>query len=1845
MSESTIRDFLLQTFNEDILQSILPKLGELGCEQVEDLFYLETEDIESLGLSKISQKKLLLKIQSLKESSTVDDGRQDLPQKVSQKLGEKIEKREEEPEIIRKALIKLQIFLTEKKIGLTDFFRQEKKDSAAFNRMIEVIIIALKQNSGFPYNSLALFTFHRITRMQCLKALLDKIKQECFVRKRIRFPLETRKMLIWTLLNNCTEELRLQLLLLLSQFSSIPLLSLSQIQDNPFELKYNLTPEIYWILKPMPAMLCVNIGLKKQTKIINMLFGTDFDEDPYLDHGSVDMQFDLNYKPPKRGFSILKTDHHIQEKVLFQCVKFSSIYMLSVHYDELEDHLNIITDFYNKIEKYTEGLDEKLLFLTITGFTEQDFLFEAEASDLFKQQHGLENLTKLAVLVLPDQSCDNSDMISKITQQNLISEIQTYLTSKSAKIMSHMDFLDNFRITDYEEENRLIEDFLNTVEKNTEDFYNQNFLPMYYHYSTYCKTMKKMTGDFQIWQNQNEYNQLAGELAQLDHIMRGLDEKTPVKPTDILHQFVKILSKKNSFLLVYAISNRLKVYVDKRLGPEKKLYFDARDRYHRLKSHDKNDPQLPQLELEISNLHKNLERKTISLEIIWRELVQFYCYQETKCFDIFGEQDPMQIFSKYTEKGLPFEIIDGDNIRLPEKFLKTAILPQHKKVLAISIIGPQSSGKSTLLNYLFGCQFATSSGRCTKGIYGTLFDCSFGDYDGLLLLDTEGLFSPEKSDPEYDRKIVLFCFAVSHIVLINVRGDLNRNMQEVLSISLNVLDELKVSKVPSPTIFFVLNQNPDPNVENHLSAFNKIIESLSEAVDVNKMLNISEETLIVLPSAFSDVSVYDDEVSTRWIILMPSNVFGNECSNLLNKIWEEAEKRMARTQDCAPFNNIQEWNTFAQDIWSTIENFKGLIYLNEMKEIRQLEQVKAIILDFVKREFEEDAPARELQHKIFSIVKRNEKKEVAELELEHFWERKTELIKPAWQECLKGLRLTVTVSERADYFFRSHINIQKSRSFSKLHSQLDEMQARNDTINGEIRIQKKIRSIVNDYTNEITEGDARSAFEQLFAEITHDMEKKQNLEKVKFGLKSELYTQYHMIGNKLPELNVICENTNQITFDKTCLSSKSNSKPDIFLYDLFSHNYLNFSSHLIPIEYQTPGGVRILLALYHTDWDSLFTTIRKLPPNNSIDRILAELNQELESLGLGLTGNCYKELEDFHRNALGSLGLPTPKNSWLTIHSSNIIFYGRELYYIDAIKYIKEFEKFQQEGNLLHLKSKGFWETLSHFFRIKKVYEIEAHHTTYSSSSSECPVDRWLINPYTAEISHDDLLSHCLHGIEFAKITTAIDKIISKNLNEAFKDSPQITMTRLKFISTEISKIIDNISTELSHIGLRLTLPGEGRLHEYAFTQILKFASVKILEEQQKNIKVWVQEKERLKEFFISQVMVKKSEESDKALAQNIAKAIEDEIIHALKMKAQGEYNIILERNKDLFTRDTLQTIADGYLINSEQPDLVFEYIINPATIFNQEFKKSWNSFLDNSSKDILRAYKTAHYSVDSCIDFFKDIGEQLKKFYHQKSEREIFQIDLTDWGEFPEDFSKRAQQAQSEAPLIYLGRFLQKQNFQSFKINGFSFEVDLSLSWNVDLHQDEIQQKIIQSLTKESYQTWNLTYFLHHFIKLLEGISERIANITFPEIQISLQKNEMRLLAIGCTKTCPVCGRICDATHGSEPGCEFDRHECKKGHQYDGMNGCFYSKTKEAVLKTCNDQKDGNPWIWNGVETTWSQLKESELLKEWAYDNIPSEQAVLNGKFYRAWMIAGEKICEFYNIVHHNRFDQKFYS
>ncbi|CAL9084421.1 unnamed protein product [Musa textilis] len=148
-------------------------------------------------------------------------------------------------------------------------------------------------------------------------------------------------------------------------------------------------------------------------------------------------------------------------------------------------------------------------------------------------------------------------------------------------------------------------------------------------------------------------------------------------------------------------------------------------------------------------------------------------------------------FDHMGEGGCCVQLIDGDgvfNVAGIEHFMNSVKLAECGLSYAVvSIMGPQSSGKSTLLNHLFGTNFremdafrgrqnflssaldlsAFIKSQTTKGIW--LAKCA--DVEPFtVVMDLEGTDGRERGedDTTFEKQSALFALAISDIVLINM---------------------------------------------------------------------------------------------------------------------------------------------------------------------------------------------------------------------------------------------------------------------------------------------------------------------------------------------------------------------------------------------------------------------------------------------------------------------------------------------------------------------------------------------------------------------------------------------------------------------------------------------------------------------------------------------------------------------------------------------------------------------------------------------------------------------------------------------------------------------------------------------------------------------------------------------------------------------------------------------------------------------------------------------------------------------------------------------------------------------
>ncbi|CAF4012059.1 unnamed protein product [Rotaria sp. Silwood1] len=263
----------------------------------------------------------------------------------------------------------------------------------------------------------------------------------------------------------------------------------------------------------------------------------------------------------------------------------------------------------------------------------------------------------------------------------------------------------------------------------------------------------------------------------------------------------------------------------------------------------------------------------------------------------------------------------------------------------VSVIGPQSTGKSTLLNMLFGSNFQTSAGRCTKGLYASIFQTGYPNARTLLVLDTEGLLSIEKANEEYDKKLTLFSMASSQVMLINLNGEINSAMKKILTISLFVANQVKIFTT-RPIIIFILRNMMDLNVNKQREMIDTVKKELKEVSELNFVYNKSEELF---------------QKSTT------NTKFAKLSQELTERIFSEAKAPDPR------FKSLSDWVKQASEIWKTIDLYNDIIMIESIKEINERKELSDIVTKIMETLIEPSDEQTSYRSKLETILTQQEK--------------------------------------------------------------------------------------------------------------------------------------------------------------------------------------------------------------------------------------------------------------------------------------------------------------------------------------------------------------------------------------------------------------------------------------------------------------------------------------------------------------------------------------------------------------------------------------------------------------------------------------------------------------------------------------------------------------------------------------------------------------------------------------------------------------------------------------------------------------------------------------------------------
>ncbi|KAH8130172.1 protein SEY1 [Trichoderma asperellum] len=253
----------------------------------------------------------------------------------------------------------------------------------------------------------------------------------------------------------------------------------------------------------------------------------------------------------------------------------------------------------------------------------------------------------------------------------------------------------------------------------------------------------------------------------------------------------------------------------------------------------------------------------------------------------------------------------------------------------ISVFGSQSTGKSTLLNHLFGTTFSvmseTERRQTTKGIWlsKNKRETSSGTKmaDNILVMDVEGTDGRERGeDQDFERKSALFALATSEVLLINIwehqvglyQGANMGLLKTVFEVNMQLFLKDKNS-TPRSLLFFVIRDHlgvtPLSALQNTLiQDLTKIWSSISkpQGLEQSRIEDYFDFGFAALPHKILQGEKFESEVANLGARFSTGHRNGAELEGGI--LLPEYHRRI-------PADGL---SVYAEGIWDQIVNNKDL---------------------------------------------------------------------------------------------------------------------------------------------------------------------------------------------------------------------------------------------------------------------------------------------------------------------------------------------------------------------------------------------------------------------------------------------------------------------------------------------------------------------------------------------------------------------------------------------------------------------------------------------------------------------------------------------------------------------------------------------------------------------------------------------------------------------------------------------------------------------------------------------------------------------------------------------------------
>nr|XP_055038814.1 interferon-induced very large GTPase 1-like [Misgurnus anguillicaudatus] len=417
--------------------------------------------------------------------------------------------------------------------------------------------------------------------------------------------------------------------------------------------------------------------------------------------------------------------------------------------------------------------------------------------------------------------------------------------------------------------------------------------------------------------------------------------------------------------------------------------------------------QLKAEQTDLEKISEDLQGSNFGLEHIMREIGQIYescsSVKKNKTDLEFNFSSLPSLAAEMMICGFPLELMDGDAAHVPLIWI-TAVLDEliqklgDQRVFVLSVLGLQSSGKSTMLNAMFGLQFSVSAGRCTRGAFMQLIRVSEEmkdqiKFDYILVVDTGGLRSLEltgRSTRHHDNELATFVVGLGNLTLINIFGENPSEMQDILQIVVQAFLRMKKVKL-NPSCMFVHQNVSDVTAgEKNMEGRRRLQRTLDE------MTKLAAKEEVCDAECFSDVINFDVQNDVKYFAqlwegsppMAPPNP--NYCENI-----QDLKKTIIIQSSRSDGMKLTHLRERIKDLWKALLNEQFVFSFQNSLEISAYRRLET---EYSKWSWSLRSAMLEIENKLYNQIEYNSIHEIEEQDLQRELKAKSEEVEKSMSD-------------------------------------------------------------------------------------------------------------------------------------------------------------------------------------------------------------------------------------------------------------------------------------------------------------------------------------------------------------------------------------------------------------------------------------------------------------------------------------------------------------------------------------------------------------------------------------------------------------------------------------------------------------------------------------------------------------------------------------------------------------------------------------------------------------------------------------------------------------------------------